>query len=119
MTLHEPKEYFLGGHPTMAFTEKSLVCSDCGKSFAFTAEEQEFFASKGYTNEPKRCPACRQNRRSERFGNSGGGSGGMSRGPRQMFPAVCAQCGQDTQVPFQPRGDKPVYCRDCYAKSKG
>jgi CxxC-x17-CxxC domain-containing protein len=105
----------------MAFTEKSLVCSDCGKSFPFTAEEQEFFASKGYTNEPKRCPVCRQNRRSERFGNSGGssGGGGMSRGgPREMFPAVCAQCGQNTQVPFQPRGDKPVYCRDCYNKSK-
>ena len=102
----------------MAYTEKSIQCSDCGKPFPFTVEEQEFFASKGYTNEPKRCPACRQNRRSERFGNSGGGSG-MNRGPRQMFPAVCAQCGQDTQVPFQPRGDKPVYCRDCYAKSKG
>jgi CxxC-x17-CxxC domain-containing protein len=101
----------------MAFAEKNLVCSDCGKSFAFTAEEQEFFASKGYTNEPKRCPACRQNRRSERMGNSGGG-GGMSRGPREMFPAVCAQCGQNTQVPFQPRGDKPVYCRDCYNKNK-
>jgi CxxC-x17-CxxC domain-containing protein len=99
----------------MAFTEKSLVCGDCGKSFSFTAEEQEFFASKGYTNEPKRCPACRQSRRSERGGSTGGG---MSRGPRQMFPAVCAQCGQDTQVPFQPRGDKPVYCRDCYAKQK-
>ncbi len=97
----------------MAFEEKSLTCSDCGKVFPFTAEEQEFFASKGYTNEPKRCPTCRQNRRSERFGSSGGG---MSRGPRQMFPAVCAQCGKETQVPFQPRGDKPVYCRDCYVK---
>ena len=103
----------------MAFTEKSLPCSDCGKAFPFTVEEQEFFASKGYTNEPKRCPICRQNRRSERYGGNGGGGGGMSRGgPRQMFPAVCAQCGKETQVPFQPRGDKPVYCRDCYVKSK-
>ncbi|MBN1188756.1 MAG: zinc-ribbon domain containing protein [Dehalococcoidales bacterium] len=96
----------------MAFQEKSLQCSDCGKTFAFTAEEQEFFASKGYTNEPKRCPACRQNRRSERFGGS------MNRGPRQMYPAVCAQCGKETEVPFQPRGDKPVYCRDCFVKNK-
>jgi len=102
----------------MAFQEKQLQCSDCGKTFPFTVEEQEFFASKGYTNEPKRCPTCRQNRRSERYGNGGGGGGGMSRGPRQMFPAVCAQCGKETQVPFQPRGDKPVYCRDCYVKSK-
>ena len=96
----------------MAFEEKTLVCSDCGKSFAFTVEEQEFFASRGYTNEPKRCQPCRQNRRSERSG------GGMNRGPRQMFAAVCAQCGKDTEVPFQPRGDKPVYCRDCYNKSR-
>ena len=98
----------------MAFQEKSLQCADCGKTFPFTVEEQEFFASKGYTNEPKRCPDCRQTRRAERYGNSGSGHG-----PRQMFPAVCAQCGQETQVPFQPRGDKPVYCRDCFVKSRG
>ncbi|MDD5702960.1 MAG: zinc-ribbon domain containing protein [Dehalococcoidales bacterium] len=94
----------------MAFEEKTLQCSDCGKSFPFTVEEQEFFASRGYTNEPKRCLVCRQSRRSERFGNSGGS--------RQMYPATCAQCGQETQVPFQPRGDKPVYCRECYMKNK-
>jgi CxxC-x17-CxxC domain-containing protein len=100
----------------MAFEEKSLQCADCGATFPFTVEEQEFFASKGYTNDPKRCPSCRSNRRAERFGNSGGG--GMSRGPRQMFPAVCAQCGKETEVPFQPRGDKPVYCRDCFVKNR-
>ncbi len=102
----------------MAFTEKSLQCSDCGKSFPFTAEEQEFFASKGFTNEPKRCPACRSTRRSERFGNGGGGGNYSDRGLRQMYPATCAQCGKQTEVPFQPRGDKPVYCRDCYTKNK-
>lgn len=100
----------------MAFQEKSLVCSDCGKTFAFTVEEQEFFATRGYTNEPKRCQSCRQTRRSERSG--GGGGGGMNRGPREMFAAVCAQCGKDTEVPFQPRGDKPVYCRECFEKRK-
>ena len=99
----------------MAFTEKPLQCSDCGKAFPFTAEEQEFFATKGFTNEPKRCPTCRSTRRAERFGNEGGGGGsGYNRGPRQMYPATCAQCGKQTEVPFQPRGDKPVYCRDCY-----
>jgi CxxC-x17-CxxC domain-containing protein len=106
----------------MTYTEKSLTCSDCGKSFPFTAEEQEFFNSKGFTNEPKRCPSCRSARRSERFGNDGGGSSGgggfASRGPRQMFPATCGRCGKQTEVPFQPRGDKPVYCRDCYTKNK-
>lgn len=94
----------------MAYQEKTIQCSDCGKSFTFSAEEQEFYASKGYTNEPKRCPECRQARKAER-GDAGGRE---SRGPRQMFPAKCAQCGKDTEVPFQPRGDKPVYCSDCY-----
>ncbi len=95
----------------MAYTEKSLQCSDCGKTFPFTVEEQEFYASKGFTNEPKRCPTCRKARKSER-------SGGDSRGPRQMYPATCAQCGKQTEVPFQPRGDRPVLCRDCYTKSR-
>jgi CxxC-x17-CxxC domain-containing protein len=96
----------------MSFQEKSLQCSDCGATFTFSAEEQEFFQSKGYTNEPKRCPSCRQARKTERYGNGGSGS----RAQRQMFPAKCAQCGKDTEVPFEPRGDKPVYCSDCYRK---
>jgi len=95
----------------MSFQDKSIQCSDCGATFAFSAEEQEFFQSKGYTNEPKRCPSCRQARKSER-----GDSGSSYRPQRQMFPAVCAQCGKDTQLPFEPRGDKPVYCSDCYRK---
>jgi CxxC-x17-CxxC domain-containing protein len=99
----------------MAYTEKTLTCTDCGKTFAFTAEEQEFYASKGLTNEPKRCGPCRQTRKAERYG---GDRGGYSRGPRQMYPTTCAQCGKQTEVPFQPRGNKPVYCRDCFIKSK-
>ena len=99
----------------MSYTEKSLQCSDCGVNFAFTAEEQEFFASKGYTNEPKRCPACRQARKSERYGGGGGGGGGYGY-KRQMYSAVCAQCGKETEVPFEPRNGRPVYCSDCYTK---
>ncbi len=98
----------------MSFQEKTLTCSDCGATFTFSAEDQEFFQSKGYTNEPKRCPECRQARKTERYGNSGGGF----RAQRQMFPATCAQCGKATEVPFQPRGDKPVYCSDCYRKTR-
>jgi len=94
----------------MSFEEKTLQCSDCGASFSFSAEEQEFFQSKGYTNEPKRCPSCREARRSERFRNSGYSSN------RQMYPAVCAQCGKDTEVPFEPRDGRPVYCSECYNK---
>lgn len=100
----------------MTYTEKTLQCADCGQSFAFTAGEQEFYASKQLTNKPKRCPSCRQARKPERSGGNSGGYG--NRGPRQMYPVTCAQCGKQTEVPFQPRGDKPVYCRDCYAKSK-
>lgn len=96
----------------MSFQDKSLQCSDCGATFTFSAEEQELFQSRGYTNEPKRCPACRQARKTERYGNSGSGY----RPQRQMFPVKCAQCGKDTEVPFEPRGDKPVYCSDCYRK---
>lgn len=98
----------------MSFQDKTLQCADCGNSFTFTAQEQEFFQSKGYTNEPKRCPACRQARKAERYGNSGSGY----RSPRQMFPAVCAQCGQQTEVPFEPREGRPVYCRECYNQVK-
>jgi CxxC-x17-CxxC domain-containing protein len=94
----------------MSFQDKSLQCVDCGTTFTFTAEEQELFASRGYTNEPKRCPSCRQARKSARYGNSGFGS----KPRRQMYPAVCAQCGKSTEVPFEPREGKPVYCSDCY-----
>ena len=96
----------------MAFQDKSLQCSECGNEFVFSAEEQEFFRSRGYTNEPKRCPPCRQARKQERYGI--GGSSYNQR--RQMFPVVCAECGKDAEVPFEPRGDKPVYCSDCYRK---
>ncbi len=94
----------------MSFEDKSLQCSDCGATFTFSVEEQEFFESKGYTNEPKRCPSCRQARKSERYRDSSYGS------RRQMFPVKCAECGKDTEVPFEPRGDRPVYCSDCYRK---
>ena len=98
----------------MVSQDKTLQCVDCGVQFTFSAAEQEFFRSKGYTNEPKRCPACRTARRTERSGSGGG----FNRGPRQMYPATCAQCGKETEVPFQPRGDKPVYCRDCFTSSR-
>ncbi len=53
----------------MIFQEKSIKCSDCGTTFAFTAGEQEFFAAKGFTNEPKRCPGCRAAKKAQRDGN--------------------------------------------------
>ena len=101
----------------MSFEDKSLECSDCGVTFTHSAKDQEFFQSKGYTNEPKRCSECRQKRKSERNGNDGYGSSSYG-SSRQMFPVVCADCGKDTEVPFEPRGDKPVYCRDCFSKQR-
>ena len=95
----------------MSFEDKTLQCSDCGTTFTFSASEQEFFQSKGYTNEPKRCPNCRQARKAERLGSGGGGFR-----TRQMFPAICAECGRDTEVPFEPREGRPVYCSDCFNK---
>ncbi len=93
--------------------DKTLTCRDCSREFVFTAGEQEFFAQKGFTNEPSRCPECRSTRKG---GRSEGGMG--ARSDREMFPAVCASCGKATQVPFQPRQDRPVYCSDCYSAQR-
>jgi CxxC-x17-CxxC domain-containing protein len=102
----------------MSFQDKTLVCSDCGTDFTFSADEQEQFRQKGYTNQPKRCPECRQARKSERFGNGNSYSNSVSgyTPGRQMFPAVCSDCGKSTSVPFEPRQGRPVYCSDCYRK---
>ena len=97
----------------MNYEDRTLTCQDCGQSFTFSADDQAFHAEKGFTNEPKRCSSCRQARRNER-----GGGGGYSQGPREMHPVVCAECGKDTTVPFQPRGDRPVYCSDCFSKQR-
>jgi CxxC-x17-CxxC domain-containing protein len=94
------------------YTDENLNCTDCNQSFVFSAGEQEFFAQKGFTNKPNRCPDCRAARKA-----SGGGRPGSSyssRPPREMFSARCSQCGGEAKVPFQPSGDKPVYCRDCF-----
>ena len=99
------------------YTDKPLTCRDCGQSFVFTAGEQEFFASKGFTNEPGRCTECRASRSRGRSDSYSSG-GGYERREREMFPATCSACGKATEVPFQPRADRPVYCSDCYATQR-
>ncbi len=94
--------------------DKTLNCRDCGADFVFSASEQEFFAEKGFTNEPGRCPSCRAARKQSNGGNNRR-SGGFQQ--REMFPATCAACGVETQVPFRPSGDRPVYCRDCFSQN--
>ena len=92
------------------YEDKTLICRDCGAEFEFTASEQEFYAGKGFTNEPQRCKACRDARKNAK-GTSNGGT-------REMFDAVCASCGKACKVPFQPREDRPVYCSDCFANNR-
>jgi CxxC-x17-CxxC domain-containing protein len=104
------------GGTKVSFADKTLTCRDCGNSFVWTSGEQEFYASKGLENAPSRCPACRAERR--RGGSAGGRREGSSEG-RQLYPAVCAACGKETEVPFQPRQDRPVYCSDCFQKRRG
>lgn len=91
----------------MSFEDRNLTCQDCSSEFVFTADDQQYHSDKGYTNEPKRCPDCRGARKNQQRGYSGA--------PREMHPVVCAQCGADTMVPFVPRGDRPVYCSDCFS----
>ncbi|MBO5091309.1 MAG: zinc-ribbon domain containing protein [Clostridia bacterium] len=86
------------------FEDKTLVCKDCGNEFVFTAGEQEFYAEKGLENEPKRCKACRDAKKN------------AAKAPRELFTTVCAECGKEAKVPFQPNNEKPVYCSECYAK---
>jgi len=92
------------------YQDKTLNCKECGRDFTFSASEQEFYAEKGFENEPARCPECRASRKAARRGSRGFGR------ERQMYQAVCAECGQTAEVPFKPTNDRPVYCKECYSK---
>jgi CxxC-x17-CxxC domain-containing protein len=112
------------------------VCRDCGQNFTFTEGEQEFFQTRGYT-EPQRCADCRAAKKAARnsgdgyssggysssgsnsYGDSYGGGGSYERTPRQMTTVICSNCGKETQVPFVPTGDRPVYCSDCFSQMGG
>ena len=70
------------------YEDKTLVCKECGNEFVFTAGEQEFYAEKGFVNEP------------------------------QLFETTCAECGGVAKIPFKPMEGKSYYCSDCFAKRK-
>ena len=93
-----------------SFEDKTLTCKDCGQQFVWTIAEQEFYQSRGFLNAPVRCPNCRAEKK-RRMGDS-------RRGPREMFEITCEQCGKTDTVPFKPKGDRPVYCADCFRKQK-
>ncbi|MEA5015658.1 MAG: zinc-ribbon domain containing protein [Candidatus Limiplasma sp.] len=89
------------------YEDKTLTCRDCGAEFVFTAGEQEFYAEKGFQNEPTRCKDCRVARKASR-----------ASAPREQFETTCAACGKATTVPFVPKSDRPIYCSECFAEHK-
>ncbi len=100
------------------FQDKTLACRDCGNDFVFTAGEQDFYSKKGFENEPVRCGQCRSSRKR----SSGNGKASSSSSPKAFKPlveVVCESCGVSTKVPFKPTQGKPVFCRDCFDKTKG
>ncbi len=98
----------------MKYTDRTIVCRKCGAEFPFTAGEQAFYESKGIKGEPKLCPECRAIRRTSKEDDD---TAGLKDG-RKWYPAVCASCGVQTQVPFKPRSDRPVYCKECYSSKR-
>ena len=108
--------------------DMTLTCRDCQQAFTFTSGEQDFYASRGFS-EPSRCADCRAARKAQRDGgggsyssygsSSGGYSSGGERGPREMFTATCSSCGKEASVPFRPTSGKPVYCSDCFRTQRG
>ena len=97
--------------------DKTIKCVDCGEDFLFTVGEQEFYREHGLTHAPTRCRSCRENRKSQRPGHAGGARR-MTGGQREMYKAVCAECGTETMIPFAPTSGRPVYCRNCFQSHK-
>ena len=87
--------------------DKTLACRDCKQDFVFTTGEQAFYAEKGFENNPVRCPVCRSARKQR-------GNGGSRSSERRMYSVTCSGCGVETEVPFNPTSDRPVYCRSCF-----
>lgn len=87
------------------YVDRTLTCMECGTVFTFSSGEQAFYVEKGLTHEPKRCPRCRAKRRAASSSRAQSS---------QTYPITCAACGEPATVPFQPRGDRPVFCQRCY-----
>jgi len=104
--------------------DTTITCRDCGQAFTFTSGEQDFYASRGFS-EPSRCADCRAARKAQREAGGpandtyGSSSYGGARSPRETFIATCSSCGQEAHLPFQPSGDKPVYCSSCFQQRGG
>ena len=103
----------------MTFQDKQIACVDCGVEFVHSAADQQRYAERGFAHEPKRCKTCRDKRKAEGGAKPQRGPAVGTRPQRQLFPAVCAACGKQTEVPFKPTTGRPVYCRDCHQAQKG
>ena len=99
-------------HPETEYQDRPIKCVDCNENFIWTAGEQVFFHDKGLKNEPKRCKPCKQ-AKNERLAAI---AAAQTSGVRQRIEVAvqCAQCGQQTTVPFYPSQGRPVYCRSCF-----
>lgn len=89
--------------------EIMLRCSVCGAEFAFTAQDKALYARLGFDNPPRRCTACR---------GSAQAIEAAVKPKRLTYAAICCTCGKETQLPFKPTGEKPVYCSDCFSKHR-
>ena len=110
----------------MSYVDRTINCVDCGVEFIHSAADQEYYVAKGFSSDPKRCASCRASRRASRdagydvreIGGPRGYERGDDRVAREYFAVICSSCGNQAQVPFKPRMDRPVYCSDCFREVK-
>jgi len=110
----------------VTYADRTLTCVDCGVEFIHSAADQEYYTQKGFASDPKRCASCRASRRASREAGYDvrdiGGPRGYERGDdhvaSEYFAVICSSCGNQAQVPFKPRMDRPVYCSDCFRQVK-
>lgn len=124
----------------MSLNPTTLNCAQCGDHFVYSPAEK-VFRRDHHLATPVLCPTCRSAQRSLRYGDqraaqesgdatdltSPGGANRVRRRsgaadhhlPARSHPATCAACGAQTRVPFVPRADRPVYCRDCFNARRG
>jgi len=98
------------------YRDRSIACVDCGAGFIWTVGEQVFFHDKGLKNEPKRCKPCKQAKNDRLAAISAAQSAGIRQ--RIEVTVTCAQCHEQTTVPFYPSQGRPVYCRACFLAAR-
>ena len=101
---------------SIEFQDRAIKCVDCGENFIWTAGEQVFFHDKGLSNEPKRCKPCKQAKNERLAAITAAQASGVRQ--RVEVTVTCAQCGQETTVPFYPSQGRPVFCRSCFLSAK-